>query len=272
MPYSKAHWYLLGLLIITFLAFWNSYFGMLHDAPLAHHLHGITATLWILLLAAQNWSIHQKRVSLHRKMGKVLFVLVPLMTAAFAMVTWQGAIKVVNQHPFYLLFGQALLTADVLLLFTTAIQIYLALRLRRQVRLHSALMLGTLIGLLPPILSRLFANYLPGMTIEGPDTLYRFGHCLHLSILVSIAIAMVIFFCYRKQGWPWLLAAAITGMMYALYATVGQTDWWQQMVHLLATVHPAVVFGFGFAIGLLASFLGWAAGNQGHKTQPQPRP
>ena len=113
MPYSKTHYFMLALLVITVIAFWPSYFGQLSKAPLAHHLHGVTSTLWVLLIAWQSWLIHSGRRQAHRTAGKLMFVLVPLMTAAFALVTWAGAQKAVGGHPFYTLFGQALLTADV---------------------------------------------------------------------------------------------------------------------------------------------------------------
>jgi hypothetical protein len=41
--------------------------------------------------------------------------------------------------------------------------------------LHGALMISTVMGLLPPILTRLFNFYVPGLIISGPETLYRFG-------------------------------------------------------------------------------------------------
>lgn len=69
MPYSKAHWFVLALLPVTLLAFWPSYFGILREAPLAHHLHGVTSTLWILLIAGQSVAIHSRRLPLHRTAG-----------------------------------------------------------------------------------------------------------------------------------------------------------------------------------------------------------
>ena len=58
MPYSKVHYFMLALLPVTLLAFWQSYFGRLSDASIAHHIHGITGTAWILLIALQSWLIH----------------------------------------------------------------------------------------------------------------------------------------------------------------------------------------------------------------------
>lgn len=260
MPYSKAHYYLLGILIITVIAFWDGYFGQLQKAPSAHHLHGISSTLWIILMAFQGWVIHQKKPKLHRFVGKFLFILVPLMIGSFAMVTWVGAQKTVAGHPFYAQFGQALLTVDVLYTFAIALHVYLALKFRANIRLHSALFFGTIGGLLPPVLSRLFPLFIPGMEIDGLDTLYRFGYSLNLSVIVTLVFALILFKVYSKDGWPWLLTAVLVVLMYLLYSTLGQSEFWAQRVIELSQLQPWFVFAFGFVLGLLACFTGWIKG------------
>ena len=44
MPYRHAHYYLLLLLPLAFLAFWPRYFSDLRAAPLAFHVHGLAGT------------------------------------------------------------------------------------------------------------------------------------------------------------------------------------------------------------------------------------
>ena len=43
--------------------------GRLQDASLAHHLHGVTGTLWIVLIALQGYLAGSRRLSLHRATG-----------------------------------------------------------------------------------------------------------------------------------------------------------------------------------------------------------
>lgn len=260
MPYSKAHCFMLALLPATVLAFWPSYFGILREAPLAHHLHGVTGTLWILLIATQSFAIHSRRLPLHRAAGRLVFALAPLLIGAFSLVTWAGAQKSAAHHPFYEAFGRALLIGDALLVFATALLVYLALRHRRRVHLHSALMIGTVMGLLPPILARLFNNYVPGLIISGPETLHRFGPSLLLSVAMTVALGIFLALRYRRHGWPWWLASGLVALLYVLYATVGQTALWTAAVAEIATWSPIVVFAFGVLLGALACFLGWRQG------------
>lgn len=251
---------MLALLPVTLLAFWPSYFGILREASLAHHLHGVTGTLWILLIAGQSFAIHSRRLPLHRAAGRLVFALAPLLIGAFSLVTWVGAQKSAVQHPFYEAFGRALLTGDALLVFATTLLLYLALRYRRRVHLHGALMIGTVIGLLPPILTRVFNFYVPGLIISGPETLYRFGPALLLSVAITVALGIFLALRYRRHGWPWWLASGLVALLYLLYATLGQTAQWTAIVAEIATWSPIAVFVGGALLGAMACVLGWRHG------------
>ncbi|MEM9304829.1 MAG: hypothetical protein AAGE01_22140 [Pseudomonadota bacterium] len=185
------------------------------------------------------------------------FVLAPLLVAGFGMATQAGAVKAASQHPFYEMFGKALLTADVWLLFTTPLVLFLAFRFRRQVRVHSALMLSTLVGLMPPMLSRLYAGFMPGMTVRGPDTLYRFEYCLYASMATTVVAALWLYARNRKDGWPWLLAAGITIGCYALFMTLGQTSAWSAAVIPITDTPAWVAAKAGLVLGLAACLAGW---------------
>lgn len=257
MPYTKAHYYMLLLLPVTVLAFWPSYFGMLSDAPAIHHLHGITGTLWILLIAAQSYSIHSRKLKLHRQMGKLVFILTPVMVGAFALVTWLGAQKSIGGHPFYEMFGHALLTGDAMLTFTTPLMVFLALQYRGNVKVHGALMISTVFGLLPPILARLINIYVPGLEIIDIETLYRFGYSLYISIAFTCLLALYLYFRYRANGWPWMLAAAVIALMWVLYETLGRSETWTRVVGYIGSLSPMAVLLFGLGLGFLACVMGW---------------
>ena len=260
IPYAKTPHFMAALMLVTVFAFWPSYFGQLSVAPWIHHMHGITGTLWILLIAVQSHTIHAGKRDLHRSLGRVLFVLVPLMVGAFSLVTWLGAQKSVGGHPFYEEIGHFLLTADALLTFTTPLIVYLALRFRRNIQVHAALMISTVFGLLPPIIFRVFANYVPGLKVEGLDQFYKFENSLYLSLLLTMTIALYLYFRNKVHGWPWLLAAGFIALMWVLYETLGKTELWTILVGQLAGQTPILVLIFGIFVGLLATILGWRQG------------
>ncbi|MGK7295481.1 MAG: hypothetical protein ACNS61_06570, partial [Candidatus Wenzhouxiangella sp. M2_3B_020] len=127
------------------------------------------------------------------------------------------------------------------------------------------LMICTVVGLLPPIMVRLFNFYVPGLIISGPDTLYRFGPALQLSIAVTAVLGVVLAIRYRRHGWPWWLVSGFVVLLYALYATVGQTTHWTGVVAEIAAWSPVAVFAFGALLGALACWLGWRHGKTEHE-------
>jgi hypothetical protein len=76
--YDRAYLYLILPALVTVVGFFPSYFKRLAVTDGAHHLHGIAATLWILLLIIQPFLYREGKIKWHRKLGKVSFILVPL--------------------------------------------------------------------------------------------------------------------------------------------------------------------------------------------------
>ena len=50
MPYRHAHLYVLCLFPLAGLAFWPGYLGQFAASPPEVHVHGATASLWLILL------------------------------------------------------------------------------------------------------------------------------------------------------------------------------------------------------------------------------
>lgn len=63
---------------ITRAGFYPSYFGRLTEMGAAHHFHGITATLWMLILVVQPLLYRYDSIELHRWIGRSTIFLVPL--------------------------------------------------------------------------------------------------------------------------------------------------------------------------------------------------
>ena len=83
MPYRFAHWLILMLIVLTVPAFWRSYLSDLSSSRIELHVHGVTASIWMALLAIQSWSIHNRHRRLHRTLGKASFVLFPFFLVGF---------------------------------------------------------------------------------------------------------------------------------------------------------------------------------------------
>ena len=79
---ENSGYYLLGLIGLVILGFWNSYFSKLFtqtdELNIYFHFHAVIAFLWILIVIVQPFLIKRGDVNLHRKIGKLSYVLIAL--------------------------------------------------------------------------------------------------------------------------------------------------------------------------------------------------
>jgi hypothetical protein len=262
MPYRHAHWYLLLLFPLTGLAFWPNYFSKFSGSPYAFHVHGITASLWIALLAGQSWTIHHRRNALHRSAGLASLALFPFFLVGGLLVLQTMADKVATRaEPFYDMFGARLGTMDALSSIALPILFYQAIRWRRKVHVHARYMLAPVLFLLGPILSRLMPA-LPPLAVTGPETFYLFGYGLHVSNGIAAAIAALLYLRAPKHGRPFLIVGALVLLQSLLFETFGRMPVWKSVYAALAGVPTPLVVSLGLAAGILAGAAGWIGGQK----------
>ena len=85
--YENAGYFMLLLFPLTFAGFYASYFSQVPNfnpsIRLAHHFHGVVATLWLVLLVTQSFLMRYKKVALHRVVGKLSYVAFALLIVSF---------------------------------------------------------------------------------------------------------------------------------------------------------------------------------------------
>ena len=262
MPYRHAHYWLLSLYPLTLLAFWPGYFSRLAEAPPALHFHGLTASVWIALLAAQSWTIHRRRNSLHKTLGYSSFFLFPLfLTGGLLVIQTMASATAAGVSPFYDLFGARLGTFD----FVSAVGVgyfyFMALKHRRNVQLHARYMLGTIFFLIGPILAR-FLGAIPPISIRGPETFDRFAMAFHLANLIAFAFVMALYVRSGRFGRPMLIAAALIALQSILFETLGATTIWQNLFASIARLPTTAIISFGLAASSAIIWLGWISGQR----------
>ncbi len=256
MPYPRAYIYVLVLLLLTFPAFWLNYYSQLSDVPWQFHLHGVSATFWMLLLIWQSWTIHHGKRDLHRNVGFTTFALTPVFLAGSLLVI--GSMSA-GGGPFRALFGTRLGLADVISFFTFAALVYGAFRHRRNVFLHSSYMLATPFLLASPVTSRLFPSFVPGLTIRSVEELPKFAGSFHLSQGLAIALALALFFRNRRAT-PFLVVAIVIALQSLAFETAGRTVIWADINEWIGTVPPLVLACFAGLLGIVATVFGWVNG------------
>ncbi len=262
MPYRHAHWWILALFPIAALAFWFNYLSVLSTSPASYHFHGITASLWLILLAIQSWSIHHGHRAFHRVNGLVSFALFPLFLAGGAAIFVGMAQRyVAAETPFHAIWPPNLAWLDFVAVGGMAFFYFQALKNRRFVGKHSSYLLATAIFLMPPIFGRLAPLPL-GLDLAKPENFAQMGPGFHLGNLVSALIAFVIAWRAGRKGKPFVMAGLLIVLSSILFEMPGGTAAWKALYVHAATI-PALPMALAAAIGGAAvGWAGWVAGKR----------
>jgi hypothetical protein len=262
MPFRHAHWYVLSLFPLAALAFWPNYLSVLGASPWSFHLHGATASMWLLLLAIQSWSIHHDRRAFHRANGLVSFALFPLFLAGGATIFVGMAERfVAPPSPFYGLYPPRLAWLDFVAIAGLAFFYFQALRYRRFVGKHSSYLLATAVFLMPPIFGRL-APFAMGVNPTMPDFYERLHPGFHYGNVATALIAFFIAWRAGRNGRPFVIAGLLVLLSSLLFEVPGGTAaWWALYPHFAALPAPALAVAAALC-GVVVGWAGWTAGKR----------
>lgn len=221
--YRQAVYYFVAVLLIALIGFYPSYFGNLQQNDFVHHFHGITATLWMLMLIAQAWLMRTGKVQVHRLVGRSSLLLVPLflLSGVFmikAMLT--------STSGFSQAFGSRLVWIDTITLITFLAAYLSAIYYRKNIQLHARFLASTAILVLPPALGRIMPRLGEWIT--------SFEMAVHLSYVVClVAVLALIYDDYRKGKLraPYLiLLFSVALQQYGFYAST-DWEWWMGLIN-----------------------------------------
>lgn len=259
MPYKYAY-LLVGLvLVVTVVGFWPTYFAKLDSVPFAFHAHGFTATAWIILVAFQSWSIHNRARVLHRRVGMLSLLLFPLLIASFVLIINVSAARFLKgDNVFFQQFG-----ALIGYIMVTAIIAYLvlfvqALRHRRNVYMHAGYMLATPFMLWESNFGRVLNQFVPSFQIEDSADFQEVMDAIVVSDIMAVAFAIFLYLRNRKHGTPFAVVAVLLLAQVGGIYLLDEALWLREMFTEYAHLPAEITVGTGFALGLLAVWLGWA--------------
>lgn len=156
IQFEKSGYYLFALLGVAILGFWPSYFSKFIDGTADFtqyiHAHATVMMLWVFMLIAQPILIRKGNLSLHRLLGKVSYVLFPLVIIAGALLAHHTADPNANFMSLFIPFKDI-----IVLLVAFGIAIYY----RKDVAIHARAMIATAIPFLEPALVRFLGWILP---------------------------------------------------------------------------------------------------------------
>lgn len=261
MPYKHAHYFVGFVLLVILIGFWASYFAVSGEVPLAFHVHAIASMTWLGLLIAQHVTIHRRANALHRQMGKASFVLFPFLILGFVMIINVSAERFATREGEFIAYlGPSFGIGMIVAIAAYVTLFYLALKNRRNLKLHAGYMLATPLILFESPFSRIIGDYLPWMNVIGSEGFHALIDTIVVSNALAMAFAFGLYLMDRKNGTPWLVAIGFMftqslAMWFApSSATLGS------VFDAYATIPESVMLASGLLLGAATAWLGWEAG------------
>ncbi|MFT3702070.1 MAG: hypothetical protein QM802_06860 [Agriterribacter sp.] len=189
LRFDKSGYYFIGLAFIIFAGFWNSYFSRFfsgnNDYSFYFHFHAAMALLWLSMLIIQPILIRRKDLPLHKTLGKLSYVLMPVLLISVLLVL--NSVLKAAPVEFQTFSGVLVVVRDLLLL---GVSFGIAVWYRRNMPIHARAMVITGIVFIEPALARLMG----GVIFKGHGSV---GFIVTASLIVALLITLII--CERKQ-------------------------------------------------------------------------
>lgn len=223
---TKVYFAFILFLISVLIAFWHSYFSVILMQPnVLNHLHGLSMTLWVILLIIQPLLIKFNLKSIHRVVGKFSYVLFPFILFSILLLLKNNMIGVALDNDFILSF-QALVLISAL---AYGVIYILAIIYKSRSDIHSRYMISTLFPIITPVTDRLISRYFQpwiayAPRIGGNPVLPYFGFLL-ADVLILLLLIWDLKSNNRKDVFPIVLIIVLLFQLSVF--TLYKFQWWE---------------------------------------------
>lgn len=180
---------------MVFFGFYKTYFiqfptfnNVKHNGI---HVHAAIAIVWVSLIIVQPFLIVNKKITWHRKLGKLSYIIFPLLMLSFIPMVINKLYSDTPKDAFF-----AIGDGTLLVLFYS-----LAIYYRKKSTVHMRYMIAAALVLFGPTVGRILPNLLGFGDIATQN--------IQFAIIQSILIALVLFDLKNKRKYfPYLIAIA----------------------------------------------------------------
>ena len=230
--FDKSGYFFIGLVGIAILGFWPTYFSKFlnrtENYSFYFHFHAAMMSLWIVLLIIQPILIRKNKLIIHKFIGKLTYVLMPLLFISVILLTHfqiQKHVDIVNGEKLY---GPHLIVPfkDLLILGTAYI---IAIVYRRNVNIHARAMVATGIVFIEPALIRFIRHSFI------PEQLP--AYLCNIVLMYSLLIGLIIFERKQKNGrWVFPLILCLYIFVHSLIIFHIRFGFWETFARWFAAL------------------------------------
>lgn len=227
--YQNFHLWMLLPFAISLLGFSYSYFLQLGKATFHQHVHGLSATLWYVLVVVQPWLIARRQdVRNHRLLGAFATLLAGMVAGSALTIIPKNIDDVATLDPngfFNPTFAYFAVVVDVVLvsLFIASVAMAVVAMKRRDLAGHVQWMMASVFFVLSPGLARMFG--IAAIIANNGDlaglSLVKLAAPSMVVMMVLITIYWRRFGSFRHPAF-WLLMAG--HLLYLLVVPIGNSE------------------------------------------------
>lgn len=229
LSFDNSGYYFIALFALALAGFWPTYFSSFLSGTAKFtfyfHFHAFFAVLWIFMLIFQPILIRKKKFELHRKIGKLSYLLVPLIFISIILLA-HSTLKGPKEN----LGLELWVPAKDLLIF--AVGYGIAIKYRHNIAIHARGMIVAGIVLLEPALVRLI------LYVFYPNEGFALGGYLAMIlILYGLFIALILAERKQKVGrWVFPLSLGLYIFVHSVLIFQIKIGPWQAFAEWFATL------------------------------------
>ena len=233
--YKNFHLWMLVPFIISLLGFSYSYYSKLSSATFHQHVHGISATLWYILVIVQPYLITRKKnVRSHRSLGTIGLILAGIVAgSAFTIIPKNiDNVKELDINGFFnptFAYFATFIDFVLVLMFVISVGLSILSIKKKKLSDHVQWLMASVFFVLSPGLARLMG--LIALTINKGN---MEGISLEkLAIPTTIVMLILILFYYYKYGsfrHRSFMLLVLSLIPYLFVAQIGNNEYFRNIV------------------------------------------
>jgi hypothetical protein len=222
--FPRAHIWLIAPFIIAIGGFSFSYWLKFSEVPFRYHVHGLSATLWYIILIIQPYIYHKKNIQLHRTIGKFSLVVAgAVFASALLMLPHLFSLGLPLSVVRTIIFQDSWTNIGFL------VSVCLAIKHSSDIAKHARWMIVSAFWPLGQALFRLLRNILSNWNIE-------INYPLWSQAIIIIIISALLIDDYRKEkkiynSYGFALISFI--LVFSIAGYMAEAAWWKSIIEAL---------------------------------------